>query len=346
MTNIVTRLPSGSPDESPATLRSGFGLAASHFARNPTLTQNHAVTLQTGSDTQAAAATVEFKTTGAFTPGAYSRTLNLTGAARKVTSRSMLTGTFRFFGNRSGSPVSPLLTDVLPVSADSSLPAQSESAYTAGMSARFMQNNWLQHTLVLGVDGYSLRGVLDDAMRIPTMDAFALAAAEGDATRGTLRVSSAGRFSFGDRAALAVTLAAEQSLMRQRSEQDAYQGPLAVPADEQFENAVTWRGSTGVFSQINGQILQHIYLNGGLRFERDAAADGMRWTTLPMFGMSVVADRGPVTVRTARPFAGPTRGSARHFIRTIAPNAQEPARLRRKNSRVSRADWISCLATR
>jgi iron complex outermembrane recepter protein len=297
VTNIITRFPTGAVGESPATLRGGLGLAASHYGTTPTLTQDHALTVQAGSNIRAAAATMEFKTTGAFTPGAYARTVNVTSAVRRVTSRSILTGTFRFFGDHASTAVSPLLAGALPASVDSSLPPQSETAYTAGMSAKFMQNGWLQHSLVLGVDGYSLTGVPDDGIRIPTADASALAAAEGAAARGTVRVSSVGTFGVGERASLAVTLGAEQSLIRQRSQQDAYRGPDVEPVDEQFENVVSWRGSTGLFSQINGQLLQHIYVTGGFRFERDAAGDGMRWATLPMLGMSVVADRGPVTVK-------------------------------------------------
>ena len=72
-----------------------LGLASSEFGANPTVDQDHVLTLRLGSNTRSAGFNVEAGTVGAYIPGAYQRFLAASGAARNVTPKSILTGTLR-----------------------------------------------------------------------------------------------------------------------------------------------------------------------------------------------------------------------------------------------------------
>jgi iron complex outermembrane receptor protein len=173
------------------------------------------------------------------------------------------------------------------------------------------------HSVVAGFDGYSLKSgtVLDGAF--PSATDSALRAAQGSAMRGTLRASTVGQFGDSERSSATVTLAAEYSLMRDKTQTDA---PFALyrPSEhggttgtggssgtgqstgsgEYESSTVDNRSNTGLIAQTNVSYRDAFFLNTGLRFERNTGLTGVgEYETLPMLGAAFVRSVGGVTLK-------------------------------------------------
>jgi iron complex outermembrane receptor protein len=324
VTNIVTRhdvVDAGAPR---ARLSSGFSFSSSDFVAGTMLAQEHALALSAGSTTRSLGLHLDAGSTGEFIPGAYSRHLSANASARIVGSRSIITGTFRLYGEHAGTPASPLLVGTAParpanlsgLPADSGSDRQSMVQYTIGMSARFMKDDQWTHSVVFGIDGYSLDGVPDDRTLVPTSADQALQSARGGAARGTLRVNTVGHFDIGPHVSSTVTLAAEHSVLRQRSAWDESvvltgqqpgirPGPrMASTLDEltakveEAQDRIRWRGNSGFTAQTATTLFDHFFLTGGLRIERDQRFDARSpVATLPMLGGAWVREDGAVTLK-------------------------------------------------
>src|SRR5262249_36368401 len=161
--NIVTRHDGASADGEHAMVRTSAGFVQSDYARG-VLAQNHALSLVTGSATSSADLHIDAGTVGDFIPNGYSRDLVATGGARFIGERSTFSAPARFFTQQAGSATSPLLPQAhvdstgKAVAPQSTLP-QSIREYTLGTNATFSPNDRWTHSIVAGIDGYSLANV-------------------------------------------------------------------------------------------------------------------------------------------------------------------------------------------
>jgi outer membrane receptor protein involved in Fe transport len=310
--NIITRNDGVTGGAQHFLLRSDAGVAQTDFSSGTPLAQHHAVTVRAGSGLRSAGLGVTVGTVGAFVPNAFSRQLTVTGSARLVGSRSILTTTARFVAQRVASAESPLITDSVPESStmppgaprspNMSNDPQSARQYTFGVNARFMQSSRWTHAVVVGLDGYRLTDVFDEVRTIPLPADASLQSVRAAADRGTLRVSSVASFGSDDRASAALTLAAEHSMLREGSDpRDSFgrpPGPDSGPAGEPGAYTASWRSNSGIVAQTNVAWRESLYLTGGLRLERnDGFVTGDQVTVLPMVGAALVRDRGDVTVK-------------------------------------------------
>ncbi|MBI4503873.1 MAG: TonB-dependent receptor [Gemmatimonadetes bacterium] len=292
VTNIVMR--HDGADESRAVMRTGVRRAESRWASSPPLEQEHALALRAGSGTGSAAASVEVGINGAFIPDAFARHLGVTGTARMVGSRTIVTGTVRFYNAHAVTAPNPLLPASLLADAARKTTGltspETVEQHTAGMSFKFQQSEHLTHSLLAGFDGYALDGVPNERLPVPSATDAALVAARGGANRGTFRLSSTGRFA--PRRALSgdVTLLAEHSPLHEwtTAVSGTQTGTSAVPL-------LAWRSNSGIGGQINTTLFRQLFLTGGLRVERATNVQGL--SRLPMLGAAWVPAQGVVTIK-------------------------------------------------
>ena len=309
--NIVMRH-DGSGGE-PAQVRGSVGVAHSAFASGPVLVQEHGLTLRGGDDLRSSALSLSLGSVGSYVPGGQSWNARGDGGFRLVGARSMLTGTARFYAKEAGQGANPLITQSRSplasepgrelwrdgrspdrnrlASGGTTSASQSVREYTLGTTASLYANETWTHTLTVGVDGYRLSG---DAASLlgatPNAADSALRAARGGADRGTVRASSEARFGSPAGAATTLTVAAEHSLLSQRSDGAPLGGRLAA-----YDG---WQASTGLVGQLDASWRNAFFATSGLRVERDAglaATGGL--VSLPMLGGALLHDFGLVTAK-------------------------------------------------
>lgn len=296
--NIITRREGAPPDGQHAMLRSSAGLVQSDFARG-VLAQSHALSLVAGSPTQSADLHISGNTVGDFIPNGFSRDFDATGGARIVRDRTTLSASARFFTQEAGSGRSPLLSSpALDSSTRASYNAapQSVRQYTLATNASFAPNDRWTHSLVAGVDGYSLANVQTSVWPGANVADSALRAAQGGAARGTLRASSVLRLGESDATNTTITFSAEQGLLRAASttyeakyEAEVPSGHFAMPK-VQPTRAVTWQNNTGFTTQASASLDNTWFASGGVRLERDSRLPGGQVAALPMLGLAAVRD--------------------------------------------------------
>ncbi|MDB4874186.1 MAG: TonB-dependent receptor plug [Gemmatimonadetes bacterium] len=309
--NIVTRHEGANGAGENAAVRSSAGVTQSEFAHG-VLRQEHSVSLVTGSSTRSADLTVTGGSIGDFIPNGYSRDLIANGSARVVGARTTLNGTARFFMEDAGSARSPLLTTAAPpdtgVFASQTTTPQSVRQYTVGATGTFAANSDWTHSVVAGIDGYSLANVRTNFTPVPSILDSALNAAQGSAVRGTVRVSSVLHAQDGAPASTTYTFSAEHASLREASLQrqpasNNDRGPTPagtqqVPEPMTTSSLVRWQNSTGVAVQSNTAINNTVFLTAGLRVEYDSRlVSAQQFATLPMLGAATVNDYGPLTVK-------------------------------------------------
>jgi iron complex outermembrane receptor protein len=197
--------------------------------------------------------------------------------------------------------------------AKDSLP-QSIRQYTLGTTGTFVADDRWTHSATVGIDGYSLANVKSNSTPIPSvaLQDSALLAAQGSATRGTLRASSVLHLGSTEASNATITFAAEHGVFRSSSFNTPTEpmpitagpgGTAGKPAGGTApvtqlggRRVVTWQNSTGFTTQANASINNTFYLAGGVRFERDSRLDD-NVATLPMLGAAAVRNVGPLTVK-------------------------------------------------
>ena len=298
--NVVMRH-DGAAEGDRAQLRGTAGLAQSAFASRPVLVQEHTLALRGGEDLRSSALSVTLGSVGSYAPGAESRDVRGDGGFRIVGTRSMLTGTARFYAKDAGTGTSPLVAspsmpEFAPwpsnhdqwhaggrhdfsqgaMPADAGATSQSVREYTLGTTATFSTDRHWTHALTLGIDGYRLSGDATTALTpVPSVIDSALRAARGGADRATL------------------TFAAEHSSLQQHAV-----GNGLYPLGGRNAQYSGWQSNSGVVSQLDASWRGALFATGGLRAERNqglAAADGLE--TLPMIGGAAVHDFGPLTTK-------------------------------------------------
>jgi outer membrane receptor protein involved in Fe transport len=298
--NIVTRHEGTDAGTPRLRLRGGFGMARSAFAGDGSLAQDHAVSLRAGTSMRSAGLDVAYGGVGDFVPGGGGRYLLASGSARRVGATSIATGIARFYTGRAGRADNPALAAALGPAADSAAAAgrQRVQQYTLGGTLKLMPNERWTHTLIAGIDGDRLEGVLDDRAALAGALEPAWRASDGGADRATLRLSSVGRVADGARVDLAVTLAAEHSALRQQLVADepqlhGGQTPRTAPTD--VEN---WTHSTALVAQGNAALDDRLHLTAGVRLEQNGALAGIhRHALLPVLGVAWVMEAGDATLK-------------------------------------------------
>ncbi len=303
--NIVTRHEGANGAGENASIRSSAGVTQSAFAHG-VLRQEHAVTLITGSSTQSADLHVTAGSIGDFIPNGYSRDLTANASARRVGARTTLSGTARYFMEQAGSARSPLLVTPAPppdsasVAPSATALPQSVDQYTVGVTGTFAPNDLWTHSVIAGIDGYSLSNVQTNLTPIPSVADATLRDAEGSATRGTVRFNSVLHLVDTDPARATFTFSAEQASLREVST------AATPPADPHNQNSaavarartIDWQSSTGLGTQANLSLRNTLFLTAGLRVEYDSRLNAsQQFATLPMLGLASVGDFGPFTVK-------------------------------------------------
>lgn len=307
--NIVTRQEGTESGAPRAQLRSQGGTMASDYSAGGVLAQSHAISLGAGSGVRSARLGMTLTSIGAFIPSAYSHQVTANGGVRLVGSKSVVTGTLRFFAQDARAPSSPLLAGIPPGPSSSaqtrspgaavidSSDKQSVRQYTIGATATYHQNERWTHTAIVGLDGYRLKtaSVLDGAF--PSAIDSALRAATGNAMRASLRASSVAQFGNQERTAATVTIASEHSFVHDETSTPGLfsQGPMNNP---QSVNEVETRTNTGFIAQVNAGFRDRYFVSGGLRVERNTGVTGLGdVATMPMLGVSYIRPFGEVTLK-------------------------------------------------
>ena len=304
--NIIMR--HDGADVEPAQIRGSVGVAHSAFATGTVLVQEHALNLRGGDNLRSTALSLSVGSVGSYVPGGRSWDARGDGGFRLVGARSMLTGTARFYTKEAGQGTNPLITPgQSPFTAQSErepwrdgrsperdrvasraeLATQSIREYTVGTTASVFANEGWTHALTVGVDGYRLSGDPTSLLTpIPSAADSALHAATGGADRATVRASSEGHFGSAAGVATTLSVAAEHSVLSQRSSDVA-------PLGGRLSSYTGWQSSTGVVGQLDAAWRSALFVTGGLRVERDAglaATGGL--LSLPMVGGAVLHDFG------------------------------------------------------
>ena len=333
--NIITRQEGTEGGAPRIQLRSEGGASSSDYATGSVLAQTHGVTFRNGNGVRSARLGMTVSSIGAFIPNAFSQQMTANGGLRFVASKSIISGTFRYFSQDARTPSSPVLAGIdlwsspppPPDQARFSLGSygrempgdtvrqrnldslsrlaitdssgrQSVQQYTVGVTGTFTNSNRWTHTAVVGLDGYRLKSstVLDDGF--PSAIDSALRAATGNAFRTTLRASTVGQFGDPDRTATTITFGAEHSFVRDRTET---RGPFAQrngEIDIAAQSLVETRSNAGLISQFSTSFDDRYYLSGGFRVERNSSIDGIGDVAmLPMLGAATVRTFGPATVK-------------------------------------------------
>jgi outer membrane receptor protein involved in Fe transport len=189
--NIVTRH-EGAPAEGGAlSLRSTVGVSQ-NSVNTPTsvLTQNHSLSIATGTSAKSADFHVAGGSIGSYIPNGYSRDLMATAGARVVGTLSSVSGSARLFVENAGTPNTQIGSAPEQVVGDTTNP-QSVTEYTVGVTGTtLVDRNWTM-SLVAGIDGYRLKNVQATSFTpVQSLLDSALHAAQGGADRATLRASS------------------------------------------------------------------------------------------------------------------------------------------------------------
>jgi len=331
--NIVTRQEGTEGGAPRGQIRTQDGETSSNYSANGILAQSHALSLGYGSGVRSARLGMTLTSIGAFIPQAYSQQLTANGGLRIVGSKSVITGTMRFFAQDARTPGSPLLANLnlmqspanpsnapsrdrrsaqMPYDssgqhrldslsrltlADSS-DRQSVRQYTIGATGTFHQNGRWTHSAVVGIDGYRLKtaSILDGAF--PSAMDSALRAATGSAMRASLRASSVAQFGTEEKTSATVTLAAEHSYVRDMTRTPGlFSVETAVDRGDQ-PAVVETRTNTGLIGQVNAGYRDALFLSTGMRVERNTGVTGLGdIALLPMLGASAVRSFGETTVK-------------------------------------------------
>ncbi len=305
--NIITRHDAGD-GSSGLSVSSSAGAGATAYGAGPVATHDQRIALRRGSNLRSLGLAAEFGQMGAVTPGAESRQLFASGDVRVVGSRTTITASGRYVDKRAGAGDNPLLAEVFAAnmngviaSPTTTAPPQSARQYTLGSTATVATGGRWTHTGLIGVDGYSLRNVADVSGPFSIGSDSALRAAEGTGDRVTLRGSTTGEFGDVDGVApLRLTFGVEHAVLRQVRAVSSVAPPTGVAryGTAIQTEAESWNHNTGVFSQLSAQWANSFYLSGGLRIERNDSFSGPdRFPLLPMLGVAVVRDLGPLQLK-------------------------------------------------
>lgn len=315
--NIVTRHEGTDAGAPPLRVRASLGNAESDFAAGGTLAQEVAVAFRTGTSVRSAGVDVGLGGMGDFLPDGASRYLLVSGNARQVGARSIVTGILRLYEARAGSTLNPQLFNAIAPGADSLLRSQHVRQYTVGGTVRVAPDARWTHTLTAGIDGDRLSGIPDERTPVPFVAEGVWRGSAGGADRGTLRLSTVGRFDVRDGTGVMLTLAAEHSVLRQdvSAPGPVLRGGETLPPEETALDR--WTQSTGLVAQATASLRDRLHLTGGLRLERNEGLGDGGYAALPVVGGVWVAEAGGVSMKVRAAYGSgsrPGRTPARNHV--------------------------------
>ncbi|HYU53036.1 MAG TPA: TonB-dependent receptor, partial [Gemmatimonadaceae bacterium] len=313
--NIVTRH-DGSNGGAGTVARTAVGAAASAYVPRSAITQDHAVTVREGSSAQSGSVSITSGGVGEYLPGAFARHSTGIAGFRVVRSKLIASGTGRIFVSESADPSSPLFRDSVSATRAGLLIPQSVREYTLGGSATIVQSERWTHSIVAGFDGSRLSNLADYHTPLPSASAPDLGTVGGNANLATLRLNSVAKLGNQENLATTLTFSGENSLLDFRSQAET----TSTQTSGSAASSVVRRWTSAGVAQANVSWRDQGYLTAGLRVERnDALAGATNGTVslLPMLGVAMVNDYGPVTVklrsaygRGIRPATTPIRETA------------------------------------
>ena len=306
--NIVTRQDGADPDVPRVSLQSQVGLASTEFGTSPAVEQRHSLALRLGSNLRSASLHLAAGTSGSFIPEASDRHLSAQGSLRAVGARTLWTGILRVAADRASAPASPLLPDSLLRPALQGVRSQSVLGYTAGTTFKLIPSERWTHSLMVGIDGYTLDGVADDRAPITSAADSALRAADGGAVRGTIRIGTLRRIGLGRSGSADLALSAEHSTLHQWSAHDSTDLTRGNPA---------WRNTGGISAVGNLELGQRVFLSGGARVERTTDNDP---ELVPMVGTALVQNLGRATLKVRGSYGRGIRWPSTPARRTLWGN--------------------------
>ena len=312
--NIVTRH-DGSNGGPSTIVRTAVGAASSVYVPRSAITQDHAVTAREGSSAQSASASFTSGGVGQYLPGAFARHTTAGAGFRVVRSRLIATGTGRLFASESADPTSPLFRDSVSATRSGLVIPQSVRELTVGGSANFIQSDRWAHAIVAGFDGSRLSNLADYHTPLPSASGPDLGTVGGNANLATLRLSSIAKIGSPENLETTLTFAAENSLLDFRSQPETTSTQTTAGS---AASSVLRRWTSAGVAQANLAWRDAGYLTAGLRVERnDALGTNATVSALPMLGVAMLRDYGPLTVklrsaygRGIRPATTPIRETA------------------------------------
>ena len=315
VTNIVTRHDGRGVGEPRFRVRSNFGMSGTDYASSAAFGQDHSLGFRTGTQTRSAGFNLQFGTAGEYIPGAFARNASADGSLQLVGARTMLSGTARFSTQKSGSPLSPVVTDAVTQLSEFAPTRLSLQQYTVGMRASYQHSDRWLHSMVAGVDGYALDGVPDAASFILSPVDSALREASGTAIRTTLRLRSTAQLVNTRVTTASLALAVEHSALKEDGEAAVFGGdpvwsganhqmgpgsgrrPSLLVAYETTPHVEESRVNSGVSAQLNTSFANKLHLTGGLRLDRQTSSTLPAGNALlPTAGASYVID-GPISLK-------------------------------------------------
>ncbi|HMG12528.1 MAG TPA: TonB-dependent receptor [Gemmatimonadaceae bacterium] len=313
--NIVTR--HDGANGGPRTLaRSSVGAASSAFVPRSAITQDHALTVREGSGAQSGSVSFTSGGVGEYLPGAFVRHMTGNAGFRMVRSRLIATGTARIYASESADPASPLFRDSVSAARVGLVVPQSVQEYTLGGSATIVQSERWTHAIVAGFDGSRLTNLADYHSPLPSASGADLGLAGGNANLGTLRVSSIAKLGDAEKLATTLTFAGENSLLDFRSQPDTTQVTGASVT------RVVQRWTSAGVAQANVSWRDAAFLTSGLRVERnDAVGSNRTLSVLPMVGVAMLRDYGPLTVKLRSAYGSGIRPATTPIRQTAWFNA-------------------------
>ncbi|MCC7055706.1 MAG: TonB-dependent receptor [Gemmatimonadaceae bacterium] len=297
--NVLLRHDGARNGRADASLRSSAGTARSDYSAAPAFMQEHTLSLRAGSAERSAGAVLALTTTGAIVPDGGTRQFSIDAGARRVSSRTIVSGTARLWMAQADSPANPVLSALgrtipgaKPLLAGD---GQRVTQYTLGTTITHAPDATWTNTLTVGVDGYRLAGLSVDYVPVPSALDSALSSTQGGADKGTLRASSVRRLALGETSTATMTFAADAALLRDATTSVS---PQRVQRPMRLSDDAHWLSTAGVGMQASIDLHETVFLTAGLRGERnDGFTSASRFALLPSVGASVVQRYGDVTVK-------------------------------------------------
>jgi iron complex outermembrane receptor protein len=359
--NILTRHDGSQTGAMSLQVSSVVGAASTAYAPRDAFVQEHAIALRGGTGRRTYGLGLNLGTVGAYVPGASERRILADGDVRFVLPNAVITGTGRvslqkanastslvFGGVQSSFSESPRASrswnnaaapgdsmvrrppvDSTRIVGDSAT-GQDVTQYTLGGTVTTMPSLRWTNTLIVGVDGYRLKGLSTAGLPMPSAYGSQLVDGQGGADRGTVRARAVGRFDLSPRSMLALTFAAEEAVTRELIDTRGPANAVTVSNSRLGASAsalpngaslaaiqTQWGNSGGVSAQANFAWHDAVYLVAGGRAERsEGFTDTPQTALLPMLGASYVKDVGGwvLKLRSAygtgiRPAMSLTRGT-------------------------------------
>jgi outer membrane receptor protein involved in Fe transport len=310
--NIVTRH-DGSDGGANAEARSSVGAASSAYVQRSAITQDHAVTIRSGSSAQSGTLSFSSSGVGEYVPGAFVRHTAGSAGFRLVRSKFIVTATGRAFDSRSSDPFSPLFRDSVSATRAGLTTPESVREYTLGGSTTIIQSERWTHALVAGFDGSRISNLADYHTPLPSATGPGLGNAGGTANLVSLRASSVAKLGDPENIGATLTFSGESSLLDYKPQADS----LITPGGATLAQSAIQRQTAAAVAQANVSWRDAGYLTGGLRMERNDVLGNSTVSVLPMIGSAVVHDFGPLTMklrsaygRGIRPAANAARETA------------------------------------